>query len=147
MVTSILLLHGPNLDLLGRREPAIYGSATLDDYVDAVRDVAAQRGRSVDHLQSNHEGVLVEAIHAARDQHEAIIINAGALTHYSWSIHDALGAYGGRIIEVHISNPHVREPFRHVSVIAAKAHCTIAGLGLGGYRIAARVASFDAPMR
>lgn len=142
-MASILLLHGPNLDLLGRREPSIYGSATLDDYVDAVRDVAGRHGRSVEHLQSNHEGVLVEAIHAARGTHEAIIINAGALTHYSWSIHDALGAYDGRIIEVHISNPHARETFRHVSVVAPKAHCTIAGLGLHGYRIAARVASID----
>ncbi|MBM3827105.1 MAG: 3-dehydroquinate dehydratase [Actinobacteria bacterium] len=140
-MSRILLLHGPNLDLLGQREPEVYGPSTLDDYVKVVRKVAEDRGWSVDDLQSNHEGDLIDAIHGARGRHDVIIINAGALTHYSWSIHDALGAFEGRIIEVHISNPHAREAFRHTSVITPKATNTIVGLGLRGYEIAAQVAT------
>jgi 3-dehydroquinate dehydratase-2 len=139
-VASILLLHGPNLNLLGRREPEIYGTATLDDYRDVVVRAAAAGGHTVESLQSNHEGELVDAIHSARGRHDAIIINAGALTHYSWSVHDALGAFEGRVIEVHISNPHAREAFRRVSVVAPKAVCTIAGLGAKGYDLAVRAA-------
>lgn len=140
-MASILLLHGPNLNLLGRREPEIYGTSTLVDYVNVVRTIAEGRGWTVHDRQSNHEGDLIDAIHSARGRHDAIIINAGALTHYSWSIHDALGTFEGPIIEVHISNPHAREPFRRSSVVAPKATCTIAGLGLRGYEIAARVAT------
>lgn len=137
---SILLLHGPNLGSLGTREPHIYGTATLSDYVDVVRGAAGKHGATVEDLQSNHEGDLVDAIHEARDRHDAIIINAGALTHYSWSLHDALGTFSGRIVEVHISNPHARDTFRALSVIAPKAHASIAGLGSKGYEIAVNAA-------
>ena len=133
---SILLLHGPNLNLLGQREPEIYGTATLDDYVARVTTLAAQSGLEVESLQSNHEGDLVDAVHAARGRHDAIIINAGAFTHYAWSIHDALATFSGTVIEVHISNPNAREPWRHTSVIAPVADGTIAGLGLLGYELA-----------
>lgn len=136
-VSSLLLLHGPNLNLLGTREPDVYGSATLSDYEAVVRDRCAASGVDFACAQSNHEGVLVDAIHAARGVHDAILINAGALTHYSWSLHDALKAYSGPVGEVHISNPHARESFRRTSVIAPVAVVAVAGLGLSGYEIAA----------
>lgn len=139
-MASILLVHGPNLNLLGRREPSVYGTTTLSEYEDCVRRVAACAGHEVECFQSNHEGEIVDRIHEARERHDAIIINAGALTHYSWSIHDALGAFDGRVIEVHISNPHARDVFRRTSVIAPRAHCTIAGLGLKGYELAVAAA-------
>ncbi|MGB8862245.1 MAG: type II 3-dehydroquinate dehydratase [Ilumatobacteraceae bacterium] len=132
----IALLHGPNLNLLGQREPLIYGSATLDDYVAAVTEAAAKHDHTVEAFQSNHEGALVDAIHGARDQVAAIIINPGALTHYSWALHDALAAFPGPIIEVHISNPNAREPWRHTSVVAPVATGSITGLGLVGYLLA-----------
>ena len=132
----ILLLHGPNLDLLGQREPEIYGTATLDEYVTSVRQVATTAGHTLEDFQSNHEGQIVDAIHAARGRVDAIIINAGAFTHYAWSLHDALATFSGPVIEVHISNPNAREPWRHTSVIAPVANGTIAGLGLLGYELA-----------
>ena len=132
----ILLLHGPNLNLLGQREPEIYGTATLDEYVTSVRQVATTAGHTLEDFQSNHEGQLVDAIHAARERVDAIIINAGAFTHYAWSLHDALATFSGPVIEVHISNPNAREPWRHTSVIAPVANGTIAGLGLLGYELA-----------
>ena len=132
----ILLLHGPNLNLLGHREPEIYGTATLDEYVTSVRHVATTAGHTLEDFQSNHEGQLVDAIHAARGRVDAIIINAGAFTHYAWSLHDALATFSGPVIEVHISNPNAREPWRHTSVIAPVANGTIAGLGLLGYGLA-----------
>ncbi|MGA0879357.1 MAG: type II 3-dehydroquinate dehydratase [Ilumatobacteraceae bacterium] len=133
---TILLIHGPNLNLLGQREPEIYGQATLGDYVDRVRDVAAPLGLSVEQVQSNHEGDLVDAIHEARGSHAAIIVNAGALTHYSWSLHDALATFDGPIVEVHISQPNAREPWRHTSVVAPVASGSIAGFGMLGYELA-----------
>ncbi len=132
----VLLLHGPNLNLLGQREPHIYGSATLDDYVVAVEVAVARHGHSLEALQSNHEGALVDAIHAARGRCAAIIINPGAFTHYAWSLHDALAAFAGPIVEVHISNPNAREPWRHTSVVSPVATGTIVGLGLHGYELA-----------
>jgi len=135
-VGIILLLHGPNLNLLGQREPEIYGTATLDEYVTSVRQVATSAGHTLEDFQSNHEGQLVDAIHAARGRVDAIIINAGAFTHYAWSLHDALATFSGPVIEVHISNPNAREPWRHTSVIAPVANGTIAGLGLLGYELA-----------
>ena len=132
----ILLLHGPNLNLLGQREPEIYGTATLDEYVTSVRQVATTAGHTLEDFQSNHEGQHVDAIHAARGRVDAIIINAGAFTHYAWSLHDALATFSGPVIEVHISNPNAREPWRHTSVIAPVANGTIAGLGLLGYELA-----------
>jgi 3-dehydroquinate dehydratase-2 len=132
----VLLLSGPNLNLLGEREPSIYGTATLDDYVRSATARAADHGLTLDHVQSNHEGELVEAVHAARGSYDAIVINAGALTHYGWSLHDALAAYEGRVVEVHISNPQAREPWRHTSVIAPVVDGSIAGFGPLGYDLA-----------
>ena len=135
-MATILLLHGPNLNLLGQRQPHIYGTATLDDYVSATRTRAELHGHDLEAVQSNHEGVLVDSIHAARGRCAAIVINPGAFTHYSWAIHDALSAFAGVIIEVHISNPNAREPWRHTSVVSPVATGTIAGLGLHGYLLA-----------
>ena len=132
----IALLHGPNLNLLGQREPHVYGSATLDDYVAAATVAAAEHGHTVEAFQSNHEGALVDAIHSARNNAAAIIINPGAFTHYAWAIHDALAAFDGPIIEVHISNPNAREPWRHTSVVAPVATGSIVGLGMQGYALA-----------
>jgi 3-dehydroquinate dehydratase II len=136
MTSKVLLLSGPNLDLLGEREPAIYGTASLDDHVATAREVAQRHGLALEHLQSNHEGVLIEAIHAARENVAAIVINAGALTHTSVAIHDALAAFDGPVIEVHLSNPAAREPFRHTSLIAPVANGVIAGFGGLGYELA-----------
>jgi 3-dehydroquinate dehydratase-2 len=122
--------------LLGQREPAVYGAATIDEYVAAVRAAAAPLGLSVEAFQTNHEGELVDAIHAARDHAAAIIINPGAFTHYAWSLHDALAAFTGPIIEVHISNPNAREAWRHTSVVSPVATGTIFGLGIHGYELA-----------
>lgn len=135
-MATIALLHGPNLNLLGQREPHIYGTATLADYEAAVAAAAAEHGHEVEAFQSNHEGALVDAIHAARSGAAGIIINPGAFTHYSWAIHDALSAFAGPIIEVHISNPNAREPWRHTSVVAPAATGSIIGLGLHGYQLA-----------
>lgn len=99
----VLLLNGPNLNLLGEREPAVYGTATLADHVAAATQVAGEVGLVVDSLQSNSSSELVNAIHSARKTHDAIVINPGAFTHYAWSIHDALAAFSGPVIEVHIS--------------------------------------------
>ena len=132
----ILLIHGANLNLLGQREPHIYGSSTLADYVAAVRRVAEHHGLDVDDFQSNHEGEIIDRIHAARGRASAILINPGAFTHYAWSIHDALAAFDGPIVEVHISNPNAREAWRHTSVVSPVATGTIAGLGLQGYELA-----------
>jgi 3-dehydroquinate dehydratase-2 len=132
----LLLLNGPNLGLLGQREPEIYGRETLDDHVEAVREAAAKHGLAVEHVQSEHEGALVEAIHAARGRCAAIVINPGAFTHYAWAIHDALAAFDGPVIEVHLSNPQRREAWRHTSVVSPVATGTIAGLGGSGYVLA-----------
>lgn len=135
-VATILLVHGPNLNLLGQREPEVYGTATIDDYVATASAAAARHGHSLEHLQTNHEGELVEAIHAARGRCAAIVINPGAFTHYAWSIHDALAAFTGVIIELHISNPNAREAWRHTSVVAPVATGSIVGLGIDGYDLA-----------
>ena len=135
-VATILLLHGPNLNLLGQREPAVYGTATLDDYVATARTAAEAAGHDLSHLQTNHEGELVDAIHRARTEADAIVINPGAFTHYAWSIHDALAAFEGPIVEVHISNPNAREAWRHTSVVSPVATGTIVGLGIVGYELA-----------
>ena len=133
---TVLLLSGPNLDMLGQREPEVYGLGTLDDHVATARKAAEGHGLELEHLQSNHEGALVEAIHGARGRCAAIVINAAAFTHYAWSIHDALAAFDGVVIEVHLSNPNAREPWRHTSVVAPVAKGTISGLGGLGYELA-----------
>lgn len=135
-MTSILLLSGPNLNLLGERQPLIYGSESLEDHVAAVRDAAAGRGWEVEHLQSAREGDLLEAVHAAREAHDAIIINPAAFTHYAWGLHDALACFEGPVVEVHLSNPNAREPWRHTSVVSPVASATIMGLGGRGYTLA-----------
>ena len=132
----ILLLSGPNLNLLGDREPAIYGDATLADHVDAASRAAAAVGHIVEHVQSNHEGDLIEAVQQARGRAAAIVVNAGALTHTSWALHDALAAFDGVVVELHISNPAAREPFRHTSVVAPVADGSIAGFGGLSYPLA-----------
>ncbi|MCE2817987.1 MAG: 3-dehydroquinate dehydratase [Ilumatobacteraceae bacterium] len=135
-LSSILVLHGPNLNLLGTREPEIYGSATLSDHVNTVKAEASSHGIAVADLQSASESELVSAIHQAKGTHDAIIINAGALTHYSWSLHDALRSFPGKVIEVHLSNPGAREDFRHVSVLAPVVDGSISGFGGMGYALA-----------
>jgi len=137
----ILLVSGPNLNLLGEREPEIYGSATLDDHVTAARAAAEGLGLTLEHVQSNHEGDLVESIQGARGRAVAVIINAGALSHTSWSIHDALATFDGVVVELHLSNPAAREPFRHVSTIAPVADGCIAGFGGLGYPLAVEAVS------
>jgi 3-dehydroquinate dehydratase-2 len=132
----VLLLSGPNLNLLGEREPEIYGTGTLDDHVKVAREAAADHGLAVEHRQSNAEADLVDAIQGARGRVAAIIINAAALTHYAWSLHDALAAFDGPVIELHISNPDAREPWRHTSVISPVATGIIMGFGGLGYRLA-----------
>jgi len=136
MSGTVLVLSGPNLNLLGEREPEVYGTATLADHVAAAEMAAAAHDLQIEHLQSNHEGELVDAIHAARGRCAAIVINPGAFTHYAWSLHDALAAFDGPIIELHLSNPAARESWRHVSVVAPVATATIAGLGGHGYPVA-----------
>ena len=133
---TVMVLSGPNLNLLGEREPEVYGAETLDDHLTVATEAATAHGLAIDHLQSNHEGELVDAIHAARANCAAIVINPGAFTHYAWAIHDALAAFDGPVIEVHLSNPAAREPWRHTSVVAPVAAGTIAGFGSDGYRLA-----------
>jgi 3-dehydroquinate dehydratase-2 len=135
---TVLLLNGPNLNLLGEREPEVYGTATLEDHVEMVRHAAAELGLEVEHFQSNHEGEIVDAIQQARGRAGAIVINPGAFTHYAWAIHDALAAFPGPVVEVHLSNPQGREVWRHLSVVSPVATGTIAGLGGLGYVLAVK---------
>jgi 3-dehydroquinate dehydratase II len=132
----VLLLSGPNHNLLGTREPAVYGADTLADHVATAEKAAARHGLTVEHVQSNHEGGLVDAIHAARGRCAAIVINPGAFTHYSWAIHDALAAFDGPVVELHLSNPDAREPWRHTSVVAPVATGSIVGFKGHGYELA-----------
>ena len=134
--SRILILSGVNLGLLGQRQPEIYGTDTLDDYIARARQRAEILNATVDDLQSDSEAVIVEAIAAARSTHDAIIINPGAFTHYSWAIHDALAAFDGPVVELHISNPNSREAWRHTSVVSPVANAVIAGLGGHGYELA-----------
>jgi 3-dehydroquinate dehydratase II len=135
-VTLVVLLSGPNLDMLGERQPEVYGRATLADHVAAATEEATLCGLELEHHQTNHEGELVEHVHDARDRAAALIVNAGALTHYSWSLHDALAAFDGIVVELHLSNPAAREPWRHTSVVAAVADGSVAGFGGLGYPLA-----------
>jgi 3-dehydroquinate dehydratase-2 len=133
---TILLISGPNLNLLGEREPQIYGTETLEDHVATARAAAEAAGMALDHVQSNHEGVLIDAVHAARGTAAALVVNAGAFTHSSWALHDALAAFEGPVVELHLSNPMTREPWRHTSVVSPVADAMICGLGGVGYRMA-----------
>lgn len=137
MAKNILLLNGPNLNLLGTREPEVYGRTTLADVEQAAVAQAAQAGARLVAFQSNHEGALIDRIHAARTEDvDAIVINPGGLTHTSVALRDALAGVAIRFIEVHISNIHQRESFRHHSFLSAIATGVICGLGVDGYRAA-----------
>ncbi|QJQ94181.1 MULTISPECIES: type II 3-dehydroquinate dehydratase [Halomonadaceae] len=134
---KVLVLHGPNLNLLGTRQPEIYGYETLNDINNSLYEKAAINGWDITSRQSNHEGELIDAIHAARlDGTVAIIINPAAYTHTSVAILDALNAFEGKVIEVHLSNVHKRESFRHHSYVSLRADGVIAGLGSQGYQAA-----------
>ena len=133
---TVLLLSGPNLNLLGIREPDIYGAATLEDHVATATAVAGDLGLELEHFQSHHEGELVEAVHGARGRVAGIIVNAAAMTHYSWSLRDALAAFDGPVVELHLSNTAARETWRHTSVVSPVASGVISGFGGHGYRLA-----------
>lgn len=139
-MATILLLSGPNLNLLGEREPDVYGTDTLDDCVGDARAVAEAAGHTLEHLQSNHEGELVDAIQSARGRCAAIVVNPGALTHYSYALADALAAFDGVKVELHLSNPSSREEWRRRSVIAPYVTGTVAGFGRAGYRLGTEAA-------
>ena len=145
----VLVLSGPNLNLLGEREPEIYGTATLAEHVAAARKEAENHGLELEHVQSNAEADLVEAVQQARGRCAAMIVNAAALTHYAWSLGDALATFEGPVVELHLSNPNAREPWRHTSVVAPVADGLIAGLGGHGYVLAveavARLLGSDGP--
>jgi 3-dehydroquinate dehydratase-2 len=136
MAKRILVLNGPNLNMLGTREPSIYGTQTLKDVEQLCSDAGRRLGLSVDFRQSNHEGELVTWIQDARRTADAIVINPAAYSHTSLAIHDALKAVGLPVIEVHLSNIHQREPFRHHSYVSLVATGVICGLGIEGYRLA-----------
>jgi 3-dehydroquinate dehydratase II len=136
MMAKILLLSGPNLNLLGEREPEHYGTTTLAELVALAGETAAKLGHDVEHVQSNHEGALIDAIHAARGRCAAVVINAGAFSHYAFAISDALATFEGVKIEVHLSNPYARERWRHRSVVSPVVDGTITGLRADGYRLA-----------
>ena len=135
-VQKVYVINGPNLNLLGTREPEIYGYDTLADIEQHCQALGQNNGLDVEFLQSNHEGSIVDYIQQAIGSVAAIVINAGAYTHTSVAIHDALRAYQGYKIELHISNPHLREPFRHLSYISPASDAVIAGLGVAGYELA-----------
>jgi 3-dehydroquinate dehydratase II len=132
---NILILHGPNLNLLGTREPEVYGRETLEDINAMLQAIAAREGVDLRIRQSNHEGELIDALHAARTWADGILINPGAFTHYSYALRDAIQAVDKPTIEVHLSNVHKREEFRHRSVLAAVCVGQVIGLGWRSYTL------------
>jgi len=137
-MTRVLVLNGPNLSRLGSREPDVYGAATYDDLVAMCTEVAAEFGLDADVRQTNDEAELVSWLHGAADTRTPVVLNPGAFTHYSYALRDAIAMRTAPLIEVHITNPASREEFRHNSVVAGVATGTIAGFGLGSYRLALR---------
>jgi 3-dehydroquinate dehydratase-2 len=140
-VPLILVLHGPNLNLLGEREPEIYGRTTLAEIDRQLAALAAELGVQVESFQSNHEGALVDRIQAGRGRVSAIVVNAGGYTHTSIALRDALAASGVPVVEVHLSNVHRRERFRHRSLIAGVATGQVLGFGVDSYRLGLRAAA------
>ena len=133
---KFLILNGPNLNLLGRREPGVYGEESYESLCRRLKDFAEAHNSTADCIQSNHEGALIDAIHAADGVYDAMVFNPGAFTHYSYALLDALKAVDVPCIEVHISNVHAREAFRHVSMISCACRGIICGFGLDSYRLA-----------
>lgn len=142
----ITILNGPNLNLLGQRQPEVYGHATLDDVAKTCATLGDELGVETELKQSNHEGQLIDWIHEARQTSAAIIINPGAYTHTSIAILDALNTFDGPVIEVHISNVHQREAFRHHSYVSQRANAVIVGCGVNGYPLALRQAVVMLPV-
>ncbi len=134
----ILILHGPNLQALGTREPEIYGRVTLDELETRLRSLASELGCEVEFLQSAHEGILIDSLYQARGRCDGVIFNPGGLTHTSVAIRDAIAGAGLPTVEVHLSNPHAREEFRHTSLVAGVAAATVAGFGADSYLLALR---------
>jgi 3-dehydroquinate dehydratase-2 len=132
---TIYFVNGPNLNLLGTREPEIYGTSTLKDIEDRCRTIGIKHGLNIVFFQSNHEGVIIDRLQEAIDAAQGVVINAAAYTHTSVAIHDALRAFTGFKIELHISNPHLRESFRHVSFVSPVVDAVVAGLGVHGYEL------------
>ena len=132
----ILVMNGPNLNLLGMRDPGVYGTDTYEAVCDRIRDHAAARQMQVDFFQSNSEGALIDQLHAAMGTYDGVVLNAGAYTHYSYAIRDAIAAIRLPVVEVHMSNIHAREEFRHTSVIAPVCKGQIAGFGANSYLLA-----------
>ena len=132
---KIAIINGPNLNMLGQREPGVYGTLTLAQINEEIRAYAESLDMHVDFFQSNHEGNIIDILHAAGPSAEGVILNAGALTHYSIALRDAISAIKVPVVEVHLSNVHAREEFRHLSHVSAKAAGSIIGLGLKGYEL------------
>jgi 3-dehydroquinate dehydratase II len=139
-MARVLVIHGPNLNLLGEREPGVYGTTTLAEIDRRARALGREAGATVETFQSNHEGAIIDRLHAARGRYGAIVLNAGALTHTSYALRDAIASIPVPVVEVHVSNIHAREPFRHTSVIAPVVRGQVLGFGADSYLLGLRAA-------